>query len=147
MFLFSWFDTLKPSVYICLKVVRSASFLRFDTLRPSPFRPKQKDFWCVDRWKSSWLLRIKKWDLCRKENEMVALRFFATFTNKLLRLQMRLLLRHESCNGNEMVASAIRCTFAPLPLDKTRKVEGGKKNDPTPRGVRSSPFLLYVSVS
>ena len=39
---FSWFDTLKPRLYICLKVVRSANFLRFDTLRPSPFRPKQK---------------------------------------------------------------------------------------------------------
>ena len=37
--------------------------------------------------------------------------------------------------------------LAPLQLEKTRRPEGGKKNDPTPRGVRSSPFLLYVSVS
>jgi hypothetical protein len=48
-----------------------------------------------------------------------------------------------------MVALRFHATFdlAPLPLDKTRKVEGGKKNDPTPRGVGSFPFLLYVSVS
>ena len=139
MFLFSWFDTLKPSVYICLKVVRSANFLRFDTLRPSPFRPKPKVSWCVDRWKSSWLLRIKKWHLCRKENEMVALRFFATFTNKLLRLQMRLLPRHDSCNGNEMVALR---SVATLHLCNLMKQEAQKeaKNDPTPRGVRSSPL-------
>ena len=34
--------------------------------------------------------------------------------------------------------------LAPLQLEKTRRPEGGKKNDPTPRGVGSSPFLKCI---
>ena len=121
------------------------TFLASHTLATLLVSEASEGFLGRGRWKLSWHLRIKKLVLCRKENEMVALRFLATFTNRTPRLQMRLLLRHESCNGNGMVASAIRCIFAPLPLDKTRKVEGGKKNDPTPRGVRSSPFFyMYL---
>ena len=84
----------------------------------------------MDRWKTSWLLRIKKWHLCRKENEMVALRFFATFSNKLLRLQMRLLPRHDSCNGNEMVALRSVATLHLCNLRKQEDQKEAKKNNP-----------------
>ena len=47
-----------------------------------------------------------------------------------------------------MVALRFHATFdlAPLPLDKTRKVEGGKKMTPRLSAWGRPPFL-YVSVS
>ena len=106
MFLFSWFGTLQPRFYICLRVVRFASFLR-QTLATLRCQPIVLVSWCMGRW--TWLLRlqIKKWSSCkgngvvaceplqlllpnttaaskkisvdRRENGVVALRFSAIF--------------------------------------------------------------------
>ena len=80
MFLFSWFDTLQPRFYICLRVVRFASFL-CQTLATLRCQPIVLGSWCVGRW--TWLLRlqIKKWSSCRN-NEVIALRISATFASE-----------------------------------------------------------------
>ena len=78
MFLFSWFGIPQPRFYICLKVVRSASFVRPTTSAPSFCPRRLKDSWCVEVCPSALHLRIKKFEPCCRSNGGVALRTSAT---------------------------------------------------------------------
>ena len=83
MFLFSWFGILQPRFYICLKVVRSASFVRPTTSAPS-FCPRRRTAsWCVEVCPSALHLRIKKFEPWCRSNEVVALRTSAPLRSKI----------------------------------------------------------------
>jgi len=106
MFLFSWFDTLQPRFYICLKVVWSASFVRPTTSAPSFCPRRRKDTWLLEVCPSALHLRIKKSKPWCRSNEVVALRTSAPLRSKIPQpgTALRAWRKNGQRKGNEVVA-------------------------------------------